>query len=344
MHKRLCCPSPDQVEMQRYEIPEQLNAGQVLVRNTHGAEKHGTMQSFVHKHGNKRGAWDRKRGMHTPGEGVVWNYPIPLGNMQVGIVERLGPGVSRYKPGDRLVFYRGFEPVSVIDEREGWGLNAATLWKSATCLDPATFAFAALRDGNVRIGDAVAVFGLGAIGLMTVTLAKLSGCYPVIAIDPCENRRAAAETLGADATINPMGADAGELLREASDWRGMDVVVEFSGSMSAMQAGLRGVAFGGTVVSGAFPSPYPAGLDLGAEAHMNRPQIVFSRTESDPNRDHPRWNNDRVRTTLHRMILDGIIDGNSVVSPVVVFSDDLPEVYKRTIVDPCSSIKMGVTY
>ena len=344
VYKKLCCPSPDRVEMRSYDIPALLEDTQVLVRNTHGAEKHGTMQSFLHKYGNKRGAWDAKRLMHTTGEGVVWNYPIPLGNMQVGIVEGIGSGVSRYIPGDRLVFYRGFEPMSVIDEQDGWKLNAGTSWKSATCLDPATFAFTALRDGNVRIGDAVAVFGLGAIGLMTVALAKLSGCHPVIAIEPFQNRRAVAETLGADATIDPSGADAGALLREASDWRGMDVVVDFSGSMQAMQAALRGVAFGGTVISGAFPSPHPAGLDLGAEAHMNRPQIVFSRTESDPNRDHPRWNNSRVRATVHRMILAGLIDGEAVVNPVVAFDDRLPETYETTIADAASSIKMGIEH
>ena len=264
--------------------------------------------------------------------------------MQVGIVEGVGPGVSRYRPGDRLVFYRGFEPVSVIDEQEGWKLDVDTSWKSATCLDPATFAFTALRDGNVRIGDAVAVFGLGAIGLMTVALAKLGGCYPIIAIEPFENRRAVAETLGADAAIDPSGADVGALLREASDWRGMDVVIDFSGSMLAVQAALRGVAFGGTVVCGAFPSPYPAGLDLGAEAHMNRPQIIFTRTESDPTRDHPLWNNDRVRTTVHRMILAGLIDGNAVVNPVVAFDDSLPKTYERTISDAASSVKIGVGY
>ena len=179
---------------------------------------------------------------------------------------------------------------------------------------------------------------------MTVALAKLCGCHPVIAIEPFQNRRAVAETLGADATIDPSGADAGALLREASDWRGMDVVVDFSGSMQAMQAALRGVAFGGTVISGAFPSPHPAGLDLGAEAHMNRPQIVFSRTESDPNRDHPRWNNSRVRATVHRMILAGLIDGEPVVNPVVAFDDSLPETYETTIADAASSIKMGVEY
>jgi threonine dehydrogenase-like Zn-dependent dehydrogenase len=333
------------IELQDYDIPDQLGATEVLVRNTHGAEKHGTMESFVHKHGNMRGGYDAGRCMHTPGEGVAWDYPIPLGNMQVGFVEKVGSGVSRYRVGDRLVFFRGFEPLSVIDETEGWTIGPETSWKSATCLDPATFAFCALRDGNVRVGDAVAVFSLGAIGLTAVELAKRSGCYPVFAIDPVGERREAAKKLGADEVLDPLAmADLGAYLREATDWRGVDVVIEYSGALEAMQASLRGVAFGGTVVAGAFPGPLKAGLDLGAEAHMNRPQIVFSRTESDPNRDHPRWDNVRVRATVHRMIEHGEINGDVIVGPVVPFGDDFVEVYQKTIADRAGSIKMGVSY
>ena len=76
--------------------------------------------------------------------------------------------------------------------------------------------------------------------------------------------------------------DAGLEVKLATDRRGADVVIEYSGNMHAMQAALRGVAFGGTVVSGAFPPAYSAGFDIGAEAHLNRPNIIFSRACSDP--------------------------------------------------------------
>ena len=73
---------------------------------------------------------------------------------------------------------------------------------------------------------------------------------------------------------------------------------------TALQAAIRGVAFGGTVVAGAAPAPYGPGLDLGAEAHYNRPNLIFSRACSDPNREYPRWNENRVYrhllATAHR--------------------------------------------
>ena len=343
MPKRLVCTAHDTVTWEEYELPAKLDDGQILVRNTHGAEKHGTKISFVHGHGNKRGQWDGVKGMFVPG-GVAWSYPIPLGNMQVGIVEKTARGARSYRPGDRILYFGAFAPTAVITEEETWKLATDTSWKVATCLDPATFGLCALRDGNVRIGDSVAIFSMGAIGLMAVQLARLSGCYPIIAVDPLPNRREAALKCGADLAIDPINSDTGKLLREATDWRGVDVAIEYSGAMDALQASLRGVAFGGNVILGAFPAPLKAGLDLGAEAHMNRPNIMFSRTESDPNREHPRWDNVRIRAEIHRMIVNGLIDAEFIVTPVLKFDDSLAAEYDPILAAADKNIKLGVEY
>lgn len=344
MPQRLICPELNVVTLADYALPESLAPNQVLVRNTHGAEKHGTMEAFVRKHGNSRGAWDATRRMHTPGEGMVWRYPIGLGNMQVGVVEKVGSAVTRWKPGDRLVAFRPFEPWSVLGESEGWALRPDTNWKSATLLDPASFALAAIRDSATRVGDATAVFGLGAIGLMAVALARIAGCSLIIAIDPVARRRDAATRLGAHVTIDPVGTDSGARIRELTSWRGADTIIEYSGTVPALNAALRGVAFGGTIACGAFPAPFGPGLDLGGEAHINRPNIVFTRAESDPDRDHPRWDNTRNRSEVLRLILDGRLDGDAVIDPVVPFSPSLAADYERIMADKAGSVKMGVTY
>lgn len=343
IQKRLVCTGHNLIAWEEYELPGKLESDQIRVHNTHGAEKHGTKVAFVHGHGNQRGRWNSDRLMFDPG-GVAWDYPIPLGNMQVGVVEETGSAITGYKPGDRILYFGAFAPSAVIGAMDTWKLAADTCWKAATCLDPATFALCALRDGKVRIGDSVAVFSLGAIGLMAVQLAKLAGCYPVIAIDPLHNRRNLACEFGADQVIDPVGSDVGALLREATDWRGVDAAIEYSGTMEALQASLRGVAFGGEVVLGAFPGPMKAGLDLGAEAHMNRPNISFTRTESDPNREHPRWDNPRIRAAVHRMILNGQIHAESVVTPVLKFDDDLLNQYDLVMQHPEVHLKLGVEY
>jgi threonine dehydrogenase-like Zn-dependent dehydrogenase len=343
MPRRLVCSAHDTIAWEEFKLPDALTPGQVCVRNTHGAEKHGTKVAFVHGHGNKRGQWNAARQMFVPG-GVAWDYPIPLGNMEVGIVEEVAAGVTSLRPGDRVLTYGDFAPVSVVAESETWKLGAQTSWKAAVCLDPALYALSALRDGQVRLGDAVAVFSLGAIGLMAVQLARAAGCHPIIAIDPLANRRKVALKTGADHAVDPIGADVGAQLRELTGGRGVDVVIEYSGAMEALQASLRGVAFGGNIVLGGFPGPMKAGLDLGAEAHMNRPNIIFSRAESDPNREHPRWNLQRLRSAVHHLILHDRIDGELIVDPVLKFGDDLVNQYDAITSHPENGIKLGVEY
>lgn len=317
---------------------------QVRVRCEFGAEKHGTMMSFFKGHGNQRGTWDGAAGVFRPGRGVVWDYPIPLGNMAVGRIEAVGPVVQRRRVGERVLCFGGFRPTVTTHESQCWPIPDAVPWQTAVCLDPASFALSAVRDGGVRVGDAVAVFSLGAIGLMCVQMARLAGAHPIIAIDPFAGRREVALGTGADLALDPSGgADVGLAIREATGGRGADVVIEYSGMMEAMQGALRGVAFGGNVVAGAFPSPHKAGLDLGAEAHMNRPNIIFSRTESDPDRDHPRWSNARNRELCHHLICSGKLDGVPLVQPVIPF-EALMERYLELVTNPALSIKLGVRY
>ncbi len=322
--------------------PLPLKPNQVRIKAEFGAAKHGTEMSFYHGYAIQRGAYDNQMGVFmrdTPAN----RYPFHVGNMVVGHVIETGQNVTRLKKGDRVLAYSGFATSTVVDNASCWILPDDTPWQSAVCIDPADFAFSAIRDGNVRIGDGVAVFSLGAIGLMAVQLLQLAGAYPIIAVDPIAQRRDLASQFGASHTLDPLTCDAGVEIRKATQGRGADVVIEYSGTRQAMQDALRGVAFGGTVVAGAFPPPYAAGLDLGAESHMNRPNLIFTRACSDPNRDYPRWDNDRIYACCYRLILQGKIQGEKVVSPVVGF-DELLSAYPRIADDPASTLKLGVRY
>ena len=178
---------------------------------------------------------------------------------------------------------------------------------------------------------------------MVVQIAKLAGVCLVIGVDPIAKRRDAALAGGADLALDPSACDAGVEIKQATARRGVDVAIDYSGSVHALQAALRGVAFGGTVVAGAYPAPYPAGLDLGAEAHMNVPQIVFTRARSDPNRDHPRWNDSRLYDTCWKWICEGRLDGAVVVDPEIVPFDDLPAACEQILSRPETGIKLGVS-
>ena len=216
-------------------------------------------------------------------------------------------------------------------------------WQAAVSLDPADFALGAVRDGHIRLGDAVAVFGMGAIGLFVVQLARLAGAHPVIAVDPIPLRRDVAQECGADIVLDPTACDAGLEIKLATEERGADVCVDYSGHFTALQAALRGVAYLGTVVAGAWPGTYPAGLDLGAEAHFNRPTIVFSRACSEPNPEYPNWDETRLFSVVWRLLCDGSLKSVPVVQPVVPF-DDLLEAYPKIATAPEENVKLGVVF
>jgi hypothetical protein len=155
--------------------------------------------------------------------------------------------------------------------------------------------------------------------------------------------RSAALLLGASEALDPTAEDVGRRLKLLTRGRGVDAAVEVSGSSQALQEALRGIAFGGTVVCGAFPPPYPAGLDLGAEAHMNCPQILFSRATSDPNREQPRWDAMRIEEECLHLIEQGHVQGFSIIDRIVPFAD-LREEYKLTMKNPSRTVKLGVVF
>ena len=342
MPRELWALSPEKMEIREYEAP-QPGLGELLVRSEYAACKHGTEMAAVKGYARARGTFDPQLLLHLQGQEPAEPGPVRVGNMFVGTIIAAGPEVKGLSVGGRILAHGPFREIHLVREDHCWKMPAGPSWKSAVCLDPADFALAAIRDGNVRVGDALAAFGMGAIGLMVVQIAKLSGAHPIVAVEPLANRRQVAEACGADLVLDPGECDVGLEIKEATGGRGVDVAIEYSGSVHALQTALRSVAFGGNVVAGAYPPPYGLGLDLGAEAHLNIPNIIFSRACSEPNREHPRWDEPRILATCWRLLIEGKLSGEDIVTPVVPFEDLVTE-YPKIASDPGSNIKLGATF
>ena len=341
MTKELVAHSVERSEFRDYVVPD-LGTTELRIRSQFGAMKHGTELAGFAGYSGARGRLDEELGVFVSDDSTANSpsEPKPVGNMIVGSVTAVGSDVVGFQVGDTVAAHAPFREEQVVSVDRCWQIPDGVSWKSAVCLDPAQFALGAVRDGNVRAGDTVAVFGLGAIGLMAVQVAWASGATLVVDVDPAANRRDIAIECGADLVLNPDTVDVGVELKMATSKRGVDVAIEYSGSPQAMQAALRGVGFGGTVVAGAFPPPYGAGLDFGAEAHLNRPNIVFSRAVSDPNRDHPRWDQRRIFEACWAMFESGALNGDLIVDPVVPFTE-LDKAFARVMASPVEGIKLG---
>lgn len=341
MPKELICTAASVLEWREYAESSPRD-DEVLVRTRHSVAKHGTEMALFKGYANPRGTWDAEASIFRSGKPAN-PYPFRVGNMFVGEITATGQAVSEYRIGDLVFGHGGFRESHTIRAAACHRLPDGVPWQSAVCIDPAEFALGAVRDGEVRIGDAVAVFGLGAIGLVIIQLLPASQTHPIIGIDPVAGRRDLAVRLGADVVVDPAAVDAGAEIRRSTGGRGADVCIEYSGSRAGLQHAIRGVAFGGRVVCGAFPPAMDAGLDLGAEAHMNRPNLIFSRAVSDPNREHPRWSASRITATCIDLISRRVIRGEDIVTPVVPF-DELKEVYPRILSDPEHLVKLGARH
>ncbi|REJ35691.1 MAG: L-threonine 3-dehydrogenase [Bacillota bacterium] len=111
-------------------------------------------------------------------------------------------------------------------------------------------------------GRRVAVVGCGPIGLVAIAVARRAGASAVFAIDPNPYRRELARRMGADAVLAAgPGEDPASRVRELTQGRGADVVLEMSGHPAGIDSGLDMLRKGGRMVLLGLP-PNPVTLDL----------------------------------------------------------------------------------
>jgi threonine dehydrogenase-like Zn-dependent dehydrogenase len=181
-------------------------------------------------------------------------------------------------------------------------------------------AYNAILAGDIHLGEDVAVFGQGVIGLLTTRLAQLSGAR-VTAVDALDSRLTKAAEYGATRTLNARTDAVAERIREATDGRGADVAIEISGAYPALHEALRSVAVSGRIVASGFYQGDGVGLRLGDEFHHNRVQLVSSQIGGVPPQLAGRWSVDRLQQTFLRLVADGLVDVKSLVSHVVPVAD-----------------------
>jgi alcohol dehydrogenase len=128
--------------------------------------------------------------------------------------------------------------------------------------DIASTGFSGAESGGVKIGDSVAIFAQGPIGLCATVGARLMGASLIIAIDGDESRLRMAKRLGADVVFNPHDTDVIEAVKRLT-FGGADVAIEALGLQETFESALRCLRPGGTlsslgVYSGKLQIPYEA--------------------------------------------------------------------------------------
>lgn len=313
---------PHRVEVATHER-EALPPGHLRVRTRYSGISAGTeLTAYRGTNPYLTRTWDGDARLFRDG-GAGISYPVAgWGYSEVGEVTEISPEL-RGTPGlpdvgDTVWGIWGHRSEGIVPAER---LTGHTL---PAGLDPLAGAFArvgaiaynAVLAADIRLGEDVAVFGQGVIGLLTTRLAQLSGAE-VTAVDTLAERLATAREYGAAHTLDAAADEVAERIREHTAGRGADTAVEISGSHQALHQAVRSVAVGGRVVAAGFYQGEAAGLRLGDEFHHNRVQLICSQIGGVPPQLAGRWSVDRLQQTFLRLVAEGRVDVRSLVSHVV---------------------------
>ena len=119
---------------------------------------------------------------------------------------------------------------------------------TATLLEPTNCAYHAVMQGNIRPGDSVAVFGVGAMGLIAARIAKSLGASAVVCLGRKEAKLRKIEEWNFAQPVNCTEENWIDRLREIGGAKGVDVVIEATGSPAMFQDAMTAVRPGGRIV------------------------------------------------------------------------------------------------
>ena len=119
--------------------------------------------------------------------------------------------------------------------------------EAAALIEPSGVAHHCVQRGNIQPGETVAVVGAGTVGTLAMQIARAKGAR-VFAVDVKQMSLDLASSLGVEVAINAMEEDAEAILKDLTDGRGPDVVIDAAGAPNTPADCMRYVRRGGRVV------------------------------------------------------------------------------------------------
>lgn len=210
---------------------------------------------------------------------------LVIGHEPVGVIHELGEGVTGYRVDER-VLVGAITPCGQCNNCLGgnWSQCGGSIggWKFGNTIhgaqaeyllvpnaqanlakilhdltdeqvvllaDIASTGISAAESGDVKIGDAVAVFAQGPIGLCATAGVRLKGASWIIGVESNPVRAAMAKRMGADVVLNFKECDVVNEIMHLTEGRGVDVAIEALGTQETFENALRVLRPGGTLSS-----------------------------------------------------------------------------------------------
>jgi threonine dehydrogenase-like Zn-dependent dehydrogenase len=294
--------APEKVEIIEEEV-EAPKKDQVLVRTLVSAISPGTEMLFFNGHVPEAISMDATI---TSLQGKA-NYPFKYGYASVGEVIEVGEQVSKSWIDKRIFSFHPHESQYVADLTDVMVVPEEIPTGGAAFLPTMETAVNFMMDGHPMIGEAIAVFGLGIVGLMTTSLLS---CFPLgilLTFDRYPFRRAEALSMGVDASLDPAGPDVEakieSILKKAGWESGVDLTFELSGAPSALNQAIAVTGFDGRIVIGSWYGKKTAEIDLGGKFHRSRIRLISSQVSTVTPALSGRWDKQRRLKVAWEQIL-----------------------------------------
>ncbi len=270
-------------------------------------------------------------------------FPVKYGYSNVGKVVEPGEKVSELQKGDVIFAFNPHETKYVISEKDGVKLPADTSPLHAVFIASIETAINVVLDSGIKLGESVVIFGQGTVGLFITQLMMKSGADKVFTVDKIEKRRDISLKFGADFSFDPDIDDLPAAIMELTDGIGADVIIEASGSPSALNNAIKLAAFQGQVVVVSWYGTKPVTLDLGAEFHRKRIRIKSSQVSFIDPALTPRWNTRRRMALVLKLLPQLNLDELLSVSRVYRF-EDAEEAYELIDKKPEEALQVILSY
>ncbi|WP_075981219.1 2,3-butanediol dehydrogenase [Bacillus massilinigeriensis] len=273
--------------------------------------------------------------------------PLVLGHEFSGVVAELGEGVEGLSVGDRVAIepmYQcgkcenckkgnynlcegfgfvglngdgGFADYIVVDPYMIHKIPDNVTFEQGALIEPTAVAVYAVRQSKQKVGDTVAVFGVGPIGLLTILAAKAAGAARIIAVDISKERLNKAMEVGATHIINSLEENPEEVI--ISEYGGVNVAYEVAGVQQTLTNSINVLKKGGEVMVISLFSE-PAKIDLFSMINRDisiKTSCVYR----------------HIFPEVIRMISNGILDVNQVVTKKTTLENIVEEGFEALIND-----------
>ena len=263
--------------------------------------------------------------------------PRALGYSAAGIVESVGSSISNLTVGDRVAIagagYANHAEINTVPKNLVARIPDGVSFEEAAYTTVASIALQGIRLADPRLGEQVAVIGLGLIGLLTVQMLKANGCR-VIGVDLDKRKVDLALAMGMDQGVVSSEENAEALVERFTNGRGVDLTLITAATKSSDPIELAGTITrrkGQVVAVGAVGMDVPRNVyyekELSLQISMSYGPGRYDPSYEEGGIDYPydyvRWTEQRNMEAVLDLMAQGKIDVESITTHRFKFEDAL---------------------